>query len=67
MQLRSNLYRGVGVDKLSTKQGKETSYAYRVARVTGSLVTMRYILALKDLVLSSFYIKGLRYSSYSRV
>ena len=37
-----NLYRGVGADILSTedtKQGKETSYAYRVARVTGSPVT----------------------------
>jgi len=37
MQLRLNLYKGVGADKLSTdvvEQEKETSYAYGVALVT---------------------------------
>ena len=45
MQLRLNLYRGIGADKLSadnTKLGKETSYAYSVAYVTGSPVTNIY-------------------------
>ena len=38
MQLRLNLYKGVGADNLSAdvvEQEKETSYAYGVALVTG--------------------------------
>ena len=43
MQLRSNLYRAlrrINYLPSDTKQGKETSYAYRVARVAGSPVTI---------------------------
>jgi len=38
MQLRLNLYKGVGADKLSAnvvKQEKETSYVYGVTLITG--------------------------------
>ena len=45
MQLRLNLYKGVGADKLSTnvvKQEKETSYAYGVALITGVPLQLAY-------------------------
>ena len=47
MQLRLNLYKGVGADKLSAdvvKQEKETSYAYGVALVTGVPLQVLFIL-----------------------
>jgi hypothetical protein len=53
IRLRLNLYRGDGAEKLSTedaKQGKETSYASSVARVTGSPVTIIVILYKKFLL-----------------
>ena len=48
MQLRLNLYKGVGADKLSTdvtEQEKETSYIYSVALVTGVPLYVYFIIS----------------------
>ena len=52
MQLRVNLYKGVGADKLSTnviKQEGETSYIYSVALVTGVPLQNLYLFTLASL------------------
>ena len=40
IQLRLNLYRSIKADKLSAKQGKETSYIYSVAYIIGNPVIL---------------------------